>query len=266
MELLIENDYIRRHCIQERQSISVCMAVHNGSKFIEEQIASILPQLGENDELVIVDDASIDETIAIIEGFNDEHIRLVRHEYNRGVIQSFEHALKEAKGEIIFLADQDDIWRPDKVVKFLEMFRIYPDVTVVQSDCSIIDYYGNITSKSRLKMRGIREFYPGALRNLARNLYQGSAMAFRRSILEFCLPFPVDIPMHDMWIGIVNQFVGKAGFIEKPLLLWRRHGGNDSRENHAPLMQMIIWRLALVKNLAILYAKLAVLRRGHVTI
>jgi hypothetical protein len=72
--------------------------------------------------------------------------------------------------------------------------------------------------------------------------------------------------MHDMWIGIVNQFVGKTGFIEEPLLLWRRHGGNYSPETHAPLMQMIRWRCALVKNLVLLYANWAVLRRHSDTI
>lgn len=238
--------------------ISICMAVYNGGNFIREQIASILPQLGDNDELIIVDDASLDNTLAIIEGFGDRRIRVVRQERNCGVIQTFGYALKEARGEIIFLTDQDDIWREDKVEKIMEMFIKRPDVTLVMSDLVIMDAAGKIISEPRFKST---MFHPSVLHNLIRNRYQGSAMAFRRSILEYCLPFPYDIPMHDSWIGLVNQFVGKAGFIGEPLLFYRRHGGNDSPATNRPLMQMIRWRWALIKDLTQLYVRRKLWRR-----
>jgi len=228
------------------------MAVRNGANFIEEQIASILPQLGGEDEFVIVDDASKDNTVDIVEGFHDERIRIVSHEHNRGVVQSFGRALEEAKGEIIFLTDHDDIWRADKVEKFLEIFKTRPAVTVVMSDLVIIDAAGKIISGPKF---GTKNFHEGVLHNLIRNRYQGSAMAFRRSILEYCLPFPADTPIHDMWIGMVNQFVGEAAFIDEPLLFYRRHGSNDSRATHAPLTQMIRWRWALIKNLIGFYTQ-----------
>jgi glycosyltransferase involved in cell wall biosynthesis len=232
--------------------ISVCMAVRNGANFIEQQIGSILPQLGKNDEFVIVDDASQDNTIDIIEGFRDERIRIVRHERNRGVVQSFGRALEEARGEILFLTDHDDIWRADKVEKFLEMFRAHPDLTVVMSDLVVIDAAGKVTSGPKF---GSRKFHRGLFRTLLQNRYQGSTMALRRSILEYCLPFPADIPIHDVWIGLVNRFVGEAGFIPEPLLFYRRHGTNDSPSAHAPLLQMIRWRWALVKNLVWRYLR-----------
>lgn len=228
------------------------MAVHNGANFIAEQIASILPQLAQQDEFVIVDDASKDNTIAIVEGFHDERIRIVRNEQNRGVVRSFGRALEAAEGEIIFLTDHDDVWRADKVEKFLKAFESHPDVTVVMSDIVIIDAAGRIVSTQKF---GSKKFHEGVLLNLVSNRYQGSAMAFRRSILEYCLPFPSDIPIHDVWIGLVNQFVGKAAFIGEPLLLYRRHGNNDSPETHAPLMRMIRWRWALVKNLTWFYVR-----------
>jgi glycosyltransferase involved in cell wall biosynthesis len=237
---------------KEQVRVTVCMAVRNGANFIEEQIASILPQLGNEDEFVVVDDASKDNTIDIVESFHDERIRVVRNERNRGVVHSFGRALEEARGEIIFLTDHDDVWRPDKVEKFLEVFVANPDITVVMSDLVIINAAGKIMSEPKF---GVRKFHQGAFRNLVRNRYQGSAMALRRSILEYCLPFPADIPIHDVWIGLVNQFVGKAAFIHEPLLFYRRHGKNDSPERHAPLMKMICWRWALVKNLIWFYVR-----------
>ena len=234
------------------------MAVRNGANFIREQIASILPQLGNRDELVIVDDASQDNTVAIIEDFRDERIRIVHQGRNCGVVQSFGRALEEARGEIIFLTDHDDVWRDDKVDKFLEAFRTDPELTVVMSDLVIIDAGGNVTSGPKF---GNRKFHSGLFRTLVSNQYQGSAMALRRSILEYCLPFPADIPIHDMWIGLVNRFVGKAGFIPEPTLFYRRHGKNDSPATHAPLMQMVRWRWALIKNLTALYARKIAFRR-----
>jgi glycosyltransferase involved in cell wall biosynthesis len=238
--------------------ISICMAAYNGARFIREQIASILPQLGEHDEFVIVDDASQDDTINIIESFRDERIRIVRQDQNRGVVQSFGAALRHARGEVIFLADQDDIWRADKVERFLEMFSAQPDLTLVMSDLVIINAAGTVTSGPKFASQG---FHRGLFRTLVQNGYQGSAMAFRRFVLGFCLPFPIDIPIHDVWIGLVNRFVGKTGFIPEPLLFYRRHGTNESPSTHAPLMRMLGWRWALVKNLASRYLQTAAFRR-----
>ena len=126
------------------------------------------------------------------------------------------------------------------------MFSTRTELSLVLSDCSIIDAVGDIVAKTRFKSG---QFHPGALRNIVRNSYLGCSMAFRRSILDYCLPIPADIPMHDMWIGILNQLVGKTGFIDEPLICYRRHENNISPGKHAPLPQMIRWRWALVKNL-----------------
>jgi glycosyltransferase involved in cell wall biosynthesis len=232
--------------------ISVCMAVRNGTNFIREQVTSILAQLREWDDFIIVDDASTDETIAVVQSFGDQRIRIISQEKNRGVVQSFERALTEATGDIVFLADHDDIWRADKVEKFLELFETNPDITVGMSDLVIIDATGKIASAPKF---GLRKFHSSVLFNLVKNRYQGSAMALRRSVLSFCLPFPKDIPIHDAWIGMVNQFVGKAGFINEPLLYYRRHGSNDSPFRHGPLMQMLRWRYAMAKNLLSWYLR-----------
>lgn len=237
---------------ERRQTVSVCMAVRNGANFIAEQIASILPQLREDDQVVIVDDASCDNTVGIIEQFRDARIRVVHQQQNCGVVRSFGRALQEVRGDIIFLSDHDDLWAPNKVKKFLEVFEAQPNVSLVISDVFIIDAQGRRTAGPRF---GSRKFHVGILANLIRNRYQGSAMAFRRSILDYCLPFPGDIPIHDVWIGLVNQFVGEAAFIPEPLLLYRRHGKNDSPDRHAPIPQMVRWRWALLRNLFRLYLR-----------
>jgi glycosyltransferase involved in cell wall biosynthesis len=225
------------------------MATYNGERFIHEQLSSILAQLNADDEIVVVDDASSDQTLSIVEGFCDRRIRIIRQPRNSGILKTFGRALQEARGEIVFLSDQDDVWRPDKVSKISSIFAQRPEVSLVISDCSVIDAAGNVTLESRHKAT---RFYLGAFRNIVSNRYLGCAMAFRRSTIEYCLPFPADIPQHDMWIGIVNQFVGRAEFINEPLFAYRRHDRNGSPGQHAPIVQMIRWRWSLVKNLSLL--------------
>jgi glycosyltransferase involved in cell wall biosynthesis len=228
------------------------MAVYNGSQYIRGQVESILPQLGEEGEIVAVDDASQDASVAILESFHDKRIRIIRQAENRGVVRTFERALREASGEIIFLADQDDIWREDKVEKMIGMFLSCPDLTLIISDASIIDAEGRIIGKSWFERR---PYYPGLLRNLLQNGYLGCAMAFRRSLLKDCLPFPADTPMHDMWIGMVNQLVGTAGLIREPLICYRRHGNNTTSDKRSSMKQKLLWRYALVKNLTWCYLR-----------
>lgn len=231
-------------------SISVCMATYNGERFIHEQLDSILGQLGIGDELIIVDDASSDRTVKIIESYLDARIRLLQQPQNMGVLSSFGLALGEARHDIVFLSDQDDVWRFDKVAKFTRLFSSRPDISLILSDCFIIDAVGSVISSTRFRSR---QFRPGAFRNILRNNYLGCSMAFRRSILRNCLPFPSDTPMHDMWIGIVNDVFGRTAFIDEPLMSYRRHDRNVSpHQRHASIVQMLRWRWALVKNLAIL--------------
>jgi glycosyltransferase involved in cell wall biosynthesis len=236
--------------------ISVCLASYNGSKYINKQIASILYQLRETDELVIVDDNSSDETVKIIEDFKDPRIKLINNVFNLGVVKNFERSINNATGDLIFLSDQDDVWLPNKVEKILEVFQKYPDITLILSDAQIIDSEGQITANSFFKIRG--KFVANPLSNFIKNKYHGCTLAFRREMIEVFLPFPANTPMHDMWIGIVNAIYGKVFYIDEPLIQHRRHDNNTSRGHlgNAGIVQMIKWRLTLVKDIIYLLIKL----------
>lgn len=232
--------------------ISVCMATYNGERFLREQLSSILTQLGREDEVIVVDDASSDGTLGVIDNFRDDRIRVLRQSKNSGVLKTFARALSEARGDLIFLSDQDDIWHPHKVETIRRLFLADPDISLIASDFSIIDAEG----RTLVEMgSSVRRFHAGVVRNIIRNRYLGCSMAFRRWILDYCLPFPDDTPMHDMWIGIVNQIIGKAGYIDEPLVAYRRHGRNASPEKHASFSQMVRWRWALVKNVLAFYLR-----------
>jgi glycosyltransferase involved in cell wall biosynthesis len=231
------------------------MAAYNGSRYIADQITSILVQLSPNDELVVVNDASSDETLSIVAAFQerDRRIMLLNNEANLGVFDSFERALRHCQGEIVFLSDQDDLWLEGKVPSMMGVFEANPKVTLVLSDAQVINGDGDVIAKSFFQGRG--SFRGSMLATLMKNKYLGCTMAFRREMLDAILPFPKDIPMHDIWIGLVNSVYGKACFIDTPLTAYRRHGGNVSPGRRRDLMQILRWRWSLIKNLIYLIMK-----------
>lgn len=224
-----------------RPRISVCLATYNGARFIAEQLTSILAQLEDQDEVIVVDDASRDETVAIIAAMQDRRIRILQNSRNAGVISTFERALKESSGEIIFLSDQDDRWFECKIEKMLERFQD-PSITLVMSAALLMGADG-IPDRDKLHKR--LEKAPGVISTMVRNLYQGSLMAFRRSLLPAILPFPKGIGMHDWWIGAVNGLVGKAAVIPEPLVFYRRHGSNVTSLKPGNVSAMIKSRIPL---------------------
>ena len=224
--------------------LSACMAAYNGGKFVDAQLESILSQLKPEDEVVIIDDGSTDDTLERIARIGDARVRLRRHEKNAGVVATFEDALRSATGDILFLCDDDDVWAPTKVRRFLDVFESRPEVGIVQSRVRMIDENDRPMPDSRINRNG--RFLPGFWRNLYKNHYQGSAMAIRASLLGRVLPFPARKGfLHDAWIGTRNDLLGgRTAFIDEDLLFYRRHLNNASRTKSLP--RQILTRVDLL--------------------
>lgn len=226
--------------------ISVCMATFNGEKYIECQLRSILQQLNEEDEVVVSDDGSNDRTIDVIKSINDSRIRIINNE-RHGVAHNFETAINNAKGDYIFLSDQDDEWMPNKVECCLNALKTYDCIV---TDCYICDGDGNIINESFFNLNGTKG---GRLYNLiVKNGYIGCCMAFKKEILSKILPFPNDVPLHDLWIGNVSAFYFSLGWVHEKLIKYRRHGSNAScaaEKSDASLMKKIGYRWHIIKNL-----------------
>lgn len=203
--------------------ISVCIPTYNGEIFLKAQLESILKQLGPNDEVIINDDCSTDNTIDIITHLQDNRIKLYQNLQNVNYIKNTELALVKSKGDIIFLADQDDIWIENKVEVMCNSLRKYD---LVVSDCIVTDSSLNITAESYYKLR--RTGRNKLLALLFGSPYLGCCLAFKKTVLEKALPFPDYICSHDTWIGNVSAFYFKVGFIKSKLIYYRRHDNNAS--------------------------------------
>lgn len=202
--------------------ISVCMACYNGQKYIQQQIDSILCQLSEDDELIISDDGSKDNTCAIIKNYNDSRIKLLHNQTNHGFIGNFENALREAKGDYIFLSDQDDYWKTGKVKKVIAQLQNYQ---LVIHDAELVDGDGKSLNKRYYECVHSKT---GFFANLWKTRWLGCCMAFRREVLDYCLPFPKHIFGHDYWIGLLGMLKFQYCFMPEVLMCYRRHGDNVS--------------------------------------
>lgn len=224
--------------------VSVCMAAYKGEKYIIRQLDSILKQLREDDEVIIVDDCSTDNTINIIGEINDRRVKVYKNEYNLGFLATFEKSINLSTGEIIFLSDQDDIWMDNKVERVLEIFKMNK-ADIVFHDAIIIDENENVLYRSFSELRKIST---SALKNFIFNSYTGCCMAFRSKVKDSILPIPADAIYHDRWIGIMGSlFNMKIEFMEEKLIYYVRHGNNVSPISKRSLAVIILDRIRLAR-------------------
>ncbi|MFC4800149.1 glycosyltransferase family 2 protein [Neobacillus sp. GCM10023253] len=224
---------------------SVCIATYNGENFIRRQLDSIIKQLNQEDEVIIVDDGSKDQTVQVIKNTFDKRIQVHVNDKNLGVIKSFEKAISLATGDILFLCDQDDVWEDDKVETVLAAFEYQKadlaihDAYVVDGDLNIINPSWNEYNHNNINQ--------GIFGNILKNAYTGAFMAFRREIVPDILPFPSAIEMHDQWIALVCMMKKKKiVFIQKPLMKYVRHGGNVTGVKRRSLSTQISGRLRTI--------------------
>lgn len=229
------------------------MATYNGEKYLRRQLETIMKQLGPDDEVVISDDSSTDNTVQIIRGFQDGRIRLYENNTFYSPIFNLENALKKATGDIIVLADQDDEWLDNKISAVREKLDGKTgSAYLIMLDGYIIDEEGKIMRDSifdRIKAG------KGLLKNIYDNTYMGCNLAFSGRLLDMALPFPGTIPMHDMWLGLLCELFGTVEFVKEKTIRYRRHRSNVSARSRSVLLQ-IKRRLALSFNLLKRYLQL----------
>lgn len=229
--------------------ISVCIATYNGATYIKRQLESVLNQLTIEDEIIISDDGSTDDTLDIIRGLSSPIIKVLHNVGNHGYTPNFENALRNAKGDYIFLCDQDDIWASNKVdicMKYLQKYDfVVTDAKIV--DAEEVNVYPSFYE--------LRRPYKSFLGNILKFGYLGCCMCFKRKILDRALPFPDNYRYctHDNWLTVIAMSYYSSKIIDDKLVLYRRHGKNASKgfENlHKSIWFRLSYRLYLLLNIA----------------
>lgn len=215
-----------------RYSVAIC--TYDGAHFVGAQLQSILDARPACDELVLVDDASQDDTLAIATRAIDA-VRgcVVVNGVNLGSLRSFERALGMTTQAIVFLADQDDVWHPDKPARMLDEFTRRPDLLLLHTDARLVDDAGRPMGHTLLNAIEASGDERNAIHRgdafdafLRRNLATGATIAMRRSLLDAALPIP-DGWVHDEWLAIIASAIGEVDFIDEPLIDYRQHANNQ---------------------------------------
>jgi glycosyltransferase involved in cell wall biosynthesis len=238
------------------------MATYNGSRFVREQLDSILIQLDEHDEVIVVDDGSTDNTPEIVEALRDPRVRIYRNDRNRGVNETFARSIQLATGDLTFLSDQDDVWTPGRLAYMCEPFAS-PRVKVVAANHALIDARGNALPGSMAP--DLEQRFDGqTLANLlgifrgTRN-YFGCAMGFRTSLRDIILPYPKGTECHDIWIAMIGILDRSLAHLPRVALLHRVHGDNASIIQRN-LAAKLVARVYLANQLVVAQRRIAASR------
>lgn len=245
--------------------VSVCMATYRGAEFVTEQIASILGQLGPDDELVVVDDASPDDTVEAVRRIADPRIKLHPRDHNLGYVRTFAEALGRAQGEYRLLSDQDDIWSSDHVELMVDALLrtdvVATNLGTLGGPDSIRGPYGQDDwvlrpDDSTRRIGNILGIWAG------NRPYYGCAMGLRASALRVALPIPEFMrESHDLWFALYGNLAGSITHLPQRTVLRRFHGDNQTPDQPRGLRAVLASRLRLVRCTLILASRLLRQRR-----
>lgn len=225
--------------------ISVVMTSFNGASFIKEQMESIRTQTVPADEVIIADDHSSDSTATVINEYIKEHNlgnrwKLLINDSNQGLVKNIQNGVRNTSGDIIFYADQDDVWLPDKIKIIREAFLLQHDMMLLCSNYELVDKnLKKITYPSALKngiklntticrKRDLKYIYN--TRNLA-----AQSMAFRRSLYNTMSSYYTDpYFFFDTMIATFAAAIDGFYTLDIPLTLYRQHDNNTSGFIYSP--------------------------------
>lgn len=237
-------------------TVSVALCTHNGARFIGEQVRSICLQTRPPKEIVLSDDASSDDGVAIARAVVDEcalaraslapvALRVLRNARALRVTKNFEQAACACEGDLIALCDQDDVWHPERIARMAAEFERRADLLLLHTDARLVD--GNLRSLDQSLFASL-EAEPAELAEIhagrafdafmRRNLVTGATTVFRRSLLADALPFPAEW-LHDEWLGLVAAAVGRVDVLEEQWIDYRQHGTNEVGARRRSLLDKV---------------------------
>lgn len=234
-----------------RPSVGVALCTYNGARYLQVQLDSILAQSEPVDEVVIGDDGSSDQTMALLQVFSGRagamgiRVEVVQHARNLGYILNFADALQRCRSDILFLCDQDDVWYVDRVATYLQRFQADPGLLLLHSDARLVDGDGVALGGHLLEVLGVHPAEVALERSglvidalLLRNFITGATCALRRGLLERALPI-APCWSHDEWLAVVASLDGGLDIIERPTIDYRQHGNNQIGAGRRGLMRLL---------------------------
>jgi len=243
-------------------SVAVVVATYNGASFLLAQLESIAQQTHKPAQIIIVDDASSDDTVRIANNFADAHpeVLVVQNETRLGYIKNFEKGMLLATASYVALSDQDDIWVPNKLEKLL--FAI-GDQMLAYSDSELIDANGGLLHQKMSSIKNQLAYHSPVMYAIGA-WAPGHAMLFKKELINKAVPFPV-LVTHDFWLGFVATCYSKVVYVNEPLVHYRQHTQNaigaDTTKNKTTSLTLAEKKQQARARMQLLYNK--VKETGH---
>lgn len=228
--------------------LSVAICTYNGEKFIEQQLNSILNQSIKVDEIIVCDDQSSDNTISILKKLQEEHncIVIIENDTNLRSNKNFEKAIALSTGDYIFLADQDDLWKPEKVEKTISIFNENPSAEGVFSNAALIDENNIVFTDKTIwdsvffyekELNKPIDFFDIITKN--GNVVTGATLCIKKEVKSLVLPISEE-NFHDEWIASLLALRKTLFYSTESLISYRIHS----------LQQVGMKRLNVIEKIA----------------
>jgi glycosyltransferase involved in cell wall biosynthesis len=209
--------------------LSVAICTYNGEFYLAEQLTSIAKQIIPINEIILYDDQSTDNTLQIAQRMQAQGlpIKIYQNPQRLGFIDNFSQAIQACTGDIIFLCDQDDIWKENKVSVTLNYFQNNPQTLLTFSDGELVDSIVQSLDCSLWQaLPRYPKITPEFIDLLNNDWLTGAACAFRRELIQYALPLP-KYWVHDAWLGIIASTFGNVIGIPEKLIYYRQHQKNQ---------------------------------------
>ncbi|MGN8082766.1 glycosyltransferase family 2 protein [Variovorax sp. 22077] len=232
--------------------ISVALCTRNGARYLPAQVRSICTQEPLPREIIVSDDGSSDDTLAVVRetialcGVADRiALRVFSNTPPLGVTRNFEQAVRACSHELIVLCDQDDVWHPGRLARMAAQFEARPDLLLLHTDARLVDadlqplgstlFHALEVQPAELEALSRGDAFSVLLR---RNLVTGATTMFRRTLLEAALPFAPEW-VHDEWLAAIAAATGRMDVLPEPTIDYRQHASNQIGARRLTLSEKI---------------------------
>ena len=215
--------------------ISILLSTYNGGKYLKEQLDSILSQSFNDFKVLVRDDGSTDNTVAILKEYEKMYptkINLIKDDGgNLRSTRSFMRLLENSDSEYVMFCDQDDVWLPEKVErtlkKIIEMKQEFGDIPLlVHTDLVVVDENLSIINNSFFNFQKIDPYKDSFNNLLMQNVITGCTVMINKELVLKCLPIPDGVIIHDWWAGLVASKFGRIGYLSQATIQYRQHRAN----------------------------------------
>lgn len=224
--------------MQMTEKVAILMATYNGSLYVAEQIDSLLSQSYKDWILFIHDDGSMDGTLDIIENYHAKYpdkIQIIQGEKTGGAKENFLFLLKNIKAPYIMLADQDDVWQPEKIETSLNRMKSQESVFgqdkphLVFTDLSVVDTDLHVIAETMSKYQGLNPRKTKLNNIIIQNVIPGCTLMINNAMLDYVnkISETDSIIMHDWWLALIAAQYGTIDYIANPMMLYRQHSTNS---------------------------------------